>query len=176
MITRYHPLLRLLHWLTAVLVAGLFVAGGWIVYFDPGDGPLKERLYFLHESTGMLVWLLALARVLVRRIAGAPPLPEGTPRAVRLIAWLNHMALYGLLLVQPLLGLADANAWGAPLNWYGLFEVPWFFGKTAEPVAQTLSLLHWLGAILLAQLLLMHIAGAAYHIRVRRDGGLRRML
>ncbi len=172
---RYHPLLRLLHWLTAVLIAGLFIAGGWIVYFDPGDGPLKDTLYHLHESTGMLVWLLVLMRIAVRLATGAPRLPPDTPGIVRFLATANHVALYAVLLAQPLIGLTDANAWGAPLHWYGLFEVPWFIGKTGEPVAQALSSLHWLAAAVLLALLAMHIAGAAYHALVRRDGVLRHM-
>lgn len=174
-VLRYHPLLRLLHWLTALLILGMFIAGGWIVYFDPGDGPFKETLYFLHESTGMTIWVLVLLRIAVRLATGAPALPPGTPGMVRAMASLNQAALYLVLLVQPLIGLSDANAWGAPLHWYGLFTVPWLIGKSPDPVAQAWTDAHWYGAAVLLLLLVMHIAGAAYHGLVRRDGVLQHM-
>jgi len=172
---RYHPLLRWLHWLTALLILGMFVAGGWIVYFDPGDGPFKERLYWLHESTGMTIWLLVLLRIVLRAATRAPALPLGTPRPVRVLAALNQLALYLVLLAQPLIGLADANAWGAPLHWYGLFEVPWPYGRSPEAEARALSDLHWYGAAVLLALLGLHVCGALYHALLRRDDVLRHM-
>jgi cytochrome b561 len=172
---RYVPAMRLLHWLTAILVLGLFVAGGWLTYFEPPDGPFKELLYNLHESTGVTVWVLVLVRIVVRLATGAPKLPPGTPSAVRILATLNHLALYLVLLVQPMLGLADANAWGAPLIWFGLFPVPSPIGKQPDAVAQQLSDLHWFGALALLLLLATHIAGALYHGLIRRDGVVRHM-
>jgi cytochrome b561 len=174
-IARYHPLLRLLHWLTVVLIVFMFIIGGWIVYFDPGDGPLKDRLYNLHESTGMLLWLLVLARIVLRLATGAPRLPPATPATVRVLASLNQLALYLVLLAQPLIGLIDTNAWGFPLDWFGLFRVPSPVGKQPEAVAQSLSNLHWYGAALLLALLALHVAGAAYHGLLRRDGVVRHM-
>jgi cytochrome b561 len=172
---RYAAPLRWLHWITAVLVAGLLLIGSCLTYFPPPDGPFKELLYELHESTGMTVWLLVLLRIAVRLATGAPALPGGTPRAVRVLATLNHVALYLVLLVQPLVGLMDANAWGAPLHWYGLFLVPSPIGRQPDPVAQQYTDLHWWGAATLVLLLALHVAGALYHGLVRRDGVLRHM-
>ncbi len=169
-VSRYHPALRLLHWLTAAVILCMFVTGGWIVYFDPGDGPLKLALYHLHESTGATVWLLVLVRLGLRWRFGAPPLPATTPRAIRLLAGGNQVALHAVLLLQPLIGLSDANAWGAPLHWYGLFEVPWFFARLPEPAARALADMHWWGAAALLALLGAHVAGGLYHAIVRRDG------
>jgi cytochrome b561 len=172
---RYAPAMRFLHWLTALLVLGLFVVGGWLTYFDPGDGPLKNTLYLLHESTGMTVWVLVLIRILVRLATGAPKLPVGTSPAVRVLATLNHVALYLVLLVQPIIGLMDTNAWGFPLKWFGLFIVPSPIGKQPDPVAQSFSDLHWWGAATLLLLLALHIAGALHHAVLRRDGVIHHM-
>lgn len=172
---RYAAPMRWLHWITAILIVGLFIIGGWLKYFAPPDGPFKELLYELHESTGMTVWLLVLLRIVVRLATGAPKLPGDAPMAVRVIATLNHVALYLVLLVQPILGLLDANAWGAPLHWYGLFVVPSPIGKQPDAVAQSYSDLHWWGAATLLFLLAMHLLGAGYHAFVRRDGVVRHM-
>ena len=173
---QYAPAMRAIHWLTAALVLVLFVLGGWIVYFDPGDGPLKDELYNLHQSIGICVWLLVLLRILVRLATGAPRLPPGTPGIVRVLATLNHAALYLVLLVQPIVGLMDTNAWGFPLDWFGLFRVPSPIGKQADAVAQSLSDAHWFGALALLLLLGSHIAGALYHGLIRRDGVVRHMV
>jgi cytochrome b561 len=172
---RYAPAMRLIHWLTALLVLLLFVLGGWVVYFDPGDGPLKDELYNLHQSIGITVWVLVLLRIVVRLATGAPKLPAGTPGVIRLAASLNHLALYLVLLVQPIIGLSDTNAWGFPLKWFGLFTVPSPIGKQPDPVAQQFSDLHWFGALALLLLVGSHIAGALYHAFVRRDGVVRHM-
>jgi cytochrome b561 len=175
-VTRYAPAMRFIHWLTAVLVLLLFVFGGWIVYFDPGDGPLKDELYNLHQSIGITVWVLVLVRVGVRLATGAPRLPPGTPGIIRALATLNHLAVYLVLVVQPIVGLMDTNAWGFPLDWFGLFRVPSPIGKQPDPVAQSFSDAHWYGALALLLLLASHVAGAAYHGLIRRDGVARHMI
>lgn len=171
----YAPAMRFIHWLTAVLVVLLFVFGGWTHYFDPGEGMFKELLYNLHQSFGVAVWVLVLVRVVVRLATGAPKLPPETPGIVRLAASLNHLALYLVLLVQPILGLLDTNANGFPLDWFGLFRVPSPIGKQPDAVAHTLNDLHWFGALALLLLIGTHLAGAAYHGLIRRDGVVRHM-
>jgi cytochrome b561 len=175
-IARYAPALRFIHWLTAILILGMFIVGGWIVYFDPGDGPFKETLYTLHESTGVAIWLLVLLRIVVRLTTGAPKLPADVPAVIRAAATANHIALYAVLLLQPIIGFCDSNAWGSPVKWYGLFVLPSPIGKQPDPVAQSLSDLHWWGALALLVLLAAHIGGAAYHGLVRRDGVTRHMM
>jgi len=173
---RYAPALRLIHWLTAVLVLLLFVFGGWTHYFDPGDGPFKDELYNLHQSIGVTVWVLVLVRVVVRLATGAPRLPPRTPAIIRLLATLNHLALYVLLLWQPIVGFIDTNANGFPLAWFGLFQVPSPVGKLSDAAAQSLDALHWFGALALLLLIGSHLAGAAYHGLIRRDGVVRHMI
>jgi cytochrome b561 len=172
---RYAPAMRLIHWLTAALVLLLFFFGGWMVYFEPKNEAFKDELYNIHQSIGVTVWVLVLLRIAVRLATGAPKLPPGTPGMVRVLASLNHLALYLVLLVQPIVGLCDTNAWGFPLDWFGWFRVPSPIGKQPDAVAQSLSDVHWYGAITLLLLLASHFAGAAYHGLIRRDDVLRHM-
>ena len=172
----YASAMRWIHWMTAALVLLLFVFGGWTHYFDPGEGLLKELLYNLHQSFGITVWLLVLIRIVVRLSTGAPKLPPGTPFLIRAAASLNHLALYLVLLVQPIVGLLDTNANGFPLYWFGLFRVPSPIGKQPDAVAHALDGMHWFGALALLLLVGSHLAGAAYHGLIRRDGVVRHML
>lgn len=172
---RYPPAARLFHWLTAALVLVMFVAGLWMTWFEPKDEPFKFLLYDIHESTGVVIFVLVLLRLL-RRLANPPaPLPRQVPSLFRFAAHANHALLYVVLLIQPVIGFLDTNAWGFPLVWAKLVPIPSPIGKN-EAWAPFLSDLHWYGAALLVLLIGAHIGGAFYHGVIRRDGVVQRML
>ena len=175
-VDRYVASSRLLHWLTALLVVAVIIPLGiWIVYFEPKDEPFKLRLYNIHESCGVLVFVLTLIRIWNRRRHPPPPLPADTPAMVRFAAHVSHMSLYVLLVIMPVLGFLATNAWGFPLEVFNVLPMPVPFGKD-EDLAKVLSLLHWCGAIALISLIAAHLSGVVYHTFIRRDGLLRRML
>lgn len=174
-VLRYSAAARGLHWLVVLLLTVSIPAGVWMIYFEPADEAFKLRLYNIHESLGVLVFVLVLLRLLVRWLRPPPPLPPGTPMPIRLAAHATHVALYGLLLVQPVLGFLGTNAWGFPLRWFGLFTIPAPIGREVA-LAPVLSALHWWGAVCLLLLIGGHLAGVVYHTLIRRDGLLRRML
>jgi cytochrome b561 len=171
---RYVSSARWLHWLTAVLVFVVIVIGVWIVYFEPTDEPFKFRLYNIHESLGVIVFVLAVTRLLTRWRNPPPPLPADTPAVVRLGAHATHVALYVLLLLMPVIGFLATNAWGFPLTVFDVLPLPAPIGKD-EDLAKVLSLLHWCGAIAIGLLIAGHLMGVVYHTFIRRDGLLKRM-
>ncbi|HPU54574.1 MAG TPA: cytochrome b/b6 domain-containing protein [Burkholderiaceae bacterium] len=172
---RYVASSRWLHWTMAALMAVVIVAGIWIKYFEPADEPFKMRLYNLHESVGVVVFVLALVRLVNRWRHPPPPLPAGTPAVIHLAAGVTHMALYALLLLMPVIGFLATNAWGFPLTVFGVRPMPVPLGKNEE-LAKLLSLLHLSGAIAVVLLIGGHLMGVVYHTFVRRDGLLRRMM
>ena len=105
----------------------------------------KQLLYDIHESTGVAIFALVLLRLLHRVASPPAPLPSRVPRAMRFAAHANHALLYAMLLVQPVLGFLDTNAWGFPLTWAGLVRLPSPIGHN-ETIAPLLSALHWYGA------------------------------
>jgi cytochrome b561 len=172
---RYAPSSRWLHWLTAVLVAVVIVFGIWIKYFEPANEAFKLRLYNIHESFGVIVFVLTLIRVVNRWRNPPPSLPGDTPAAVRFAARTSHMALYALLVLMPVIGFLATNAWGFPLSVFGVLPLPVPLGKD-EGLAKILSFLHWCGAITIILLIGTHLMGVIYHTFIRRDGLLHRML
>ena len=173
---RYNLVARSLHWLTALAVLAIVIpAGLWISYFEPADEAFKLRLYNVHESVGVLVFVLALARLVNRYRDPPPPLPPDLPAPIRLAAHVTHGCLYALLLLMPLIGFLATNAWGFPLSVFGVLPLPSPVGKD-EALAKVLSFLHWSGAIAIGALIAAHLLGVIYHQWVRRDGLLRRML
>ncbi len=166
---RYVAPARWLHWLTAASILVILVAGFWMTFFEPEDEALKFRLYNIHESFGVTVFVLVLARLWVRWRNPPPPLPRGMPALMRLAAALNHAALYVLLLVQPVVGFLGTNAWGFPLTWFGLVPIPSPLGRH-ETLAPVLSQLHWFGAVAMLVLLAMHVGAVIHHTLIRKDG------
>ena len=174
-VSRYAASSRWLHWLTALLLVAVIPLGIWIGFFEPADQGFKLRLYNLHESLGVLVFLLVLLRIVNRRRNPPPPLPGDMPALMRFAAHATHIGLYALLILMPLTGFLATNAWGFPLSLFGVLPIPSPLGKD-EAIAKVLSLLHLCGAIAIGLLILGHLAGVVHHTFIRRDGLLRRML
>ncbi len=173
---RYSTTARAFHWVTALLILAIVILGIWIVNFEPKDEALKLRLYNIHESLGLTLFVIVIARLIYRAANPPAPLPDHVPGPIRLAASVNHVALYVVLLVQPVIGFLGTNAWGFPLEWFGLVPIPSPIGKQPDEIARQFSYAHWIGAILLGTLFAMHIAGVIYHALIRRDGIAQRML
>lgn len=173
-VSRYAASSRWLHWLTSLMLFVIIPLGIWISYFEPADEGFKMRLYNLHESLGVLVFVLALIRIVNRHLNPPPPLPEDMPAAMRFAAHATHYGLYALLIMMPLIGFLATNAWGFPLSLFGVLPIPSPIGKD-EALAKVLSFLHWCGAITIVLLIFGHLAGVVHHTFIRRDGLLRRM-
>ena len=174
-VSRYAAASRWLHWLTVLLLLVIVPLGLWIRYFEPSDQAFKLRLYNVHESLGVLVFVLVLLRLVNRRLNPPPPLPGDMPAWMRFAAHATHTGLYALLILMPLTGFLATNAWGFPLSVFGVLPIPSPLGKDVA-IAKILSWLHLCGAVAIGLLILGHLAGVAHHTFIRRDGLLRRML
>ena len=126
--SRYSATAKLMHWFVAVTVIFLLVSGPTMKRLVP-EGPLRDRLYDLHEAIGALVLLVMVVRLARRLLFGAPA-PEATLSAFDRRASLGaQFALYPLLFVVPVLGWAGTNAYGDPVSVFGLIDFPTIFGK-----------------------------------------------
>jgi len=174
-VSRYAASSRWLHWLTVLLLLAIIPLGLWIGFFEPADEKFKYRLYNLHESLGVLMFVLVLLRLVNRQLNPPPPLPGDMPAWMKFVAHANHIGLYALLVLMPLTGFLATNAWGFPLQVFNVLPIPSPVGKD-EALAKVLSFLHLCGAITIVLLILGHLAGVVHHTFIRRDGLLRRML
>jgi cytochrome b561 len=174
-IRRYTAPARLLHWLTAMLVLAIAVLGIWITQFDPAPDALKFRLYNIHESLGIIVLVVVLVRLVLRRLTPPPPLPAGTTAAVRQGSHAVHMALYAILIAQPVIGFIGTNAWGFPLSVFYVLPLPAPVAPS-ETLGQAMSAIHFWLALALGGLLVAHLGGVVVHTFIWKDRLLRRML
>jgi len=169
----YGRVARTIHWVTAALVLGLIPAG--IVMANMKSGPVQDVLYHLHRSTGFVVLVLMVIRLIYRVSHPPPPLPADIPALQRHGAEAMHWLLYGLLILQPLVGWVATSAYGAPVVFFWLFDLPpiWPQGR---PFSEQAFLVHQILGFVLAGLLMVHIGAALFHHFVRRDRVLMRMI
>lgn len=169
----YSSAAKWLHWIVAILIIAN-IPGGFLLDKVP-EGPIQDRLYDLHRSTGTLILALAIIRLAVRLARGAPEPEPGLTRFERVASTIVHKALYALIFIVPILGWAATSAYGAAINVYGLFVLPPILPQN-EDVSKVLFALHKLSAFTLAGLALFHVAGALFHVIVRKDGVMARMM
>ncbi len=93
---RYGVISAAFHWLSAIIVYGMFALGLWMVTLSYYDG-WYHKAPELHKSIGILLMMGLVIRVLWRVISPPPgPLPSYSPMT-RLAARAGHLALYLLL-------------------------------------------------------------------------------
>ena len=164
------------HWITVGLIAIALPVGFVIKHIKDDD---KMAFYAIHESAGLTILFVALARLVWRLRNPPPPHPADLPAPMRIGAAAVHHLLYVMLILQPILGFFATNAWGFPLReetaYLGFIHLPKFM-EANEGLAQALQAAHNWGGRLIAALLLAHIGGAVFHHAIRRDGTLMRMI
>jgi cytochrome b561 len=173
---QYSRLAKWFHWITVPLMA-LAILTGLVIRFIKDD--VKMPFYALHESIGLIILMLAVARLAWRGVSKPPALPDHIPPAMRRVAGGVHHALYAALILQPLLGFFMTNAYGFPMQgataFLGFIDMPKFMAPN-----ETLAfVLHWGHSLLgwaLPFLIAAHVAGAIHHHANRKDGTLLRML
>lgn len=161
----FHPLLRLLHGLMALLVIALLFIGVAMVASVGGSQP---QLVAWHKQLGLALLVLLLVRLLVRSVTARPALPASVKAWQRHLAGLLHFALYVLLVLQPLVGWAMQGAADYPLRLAG-----WHMPPLVDADAGLYGLLRcahgWI-AYGLFGLILAHAGAALVHALLYRDG------
>jgi cytochrome b561 len=153
----YSRLQIALHWIVVLIVAAQYVFHDYMAEayrawtrtqtVEVGAGALS------HMLGGTLVLVFILWRLYLRMTRGAPAAPVGEPAMLSLVARLTHLALYILLVLVPLSGIA---AWG--------FDV-----KSAAGVHELLK-------NILFFVILLHFAGAVFGQVVLKNRVIGRMM
>ncbi len=164
---------KALHWAVAALVLAMVPIG--IAMTTIGDGALKNNLYEVHKSLGVITLALVAVRLALRWRRGTPPPVPGLPAWQRAAAHLSHIALYGLLVAAPLTGWLGVSACCPPVNLFWAVPVTLPVGGGFE-VAKPILAIHDVLTLALAGVVALHVAAALHHHLGRRDETLRRML
>jgi cytochrome b561 len=170
---RYTRTAMALHWLIAAVVVAQF-AWGWSMQEIPKQPPgLRADAFNLHKSIGLTILLLMMVRLGWRALHPPPPLPPMPAWQARL-AHANHALLYGALFVMPIAGYLGSAWSGYPVKYFG-WTLPSWAAKHPE-LKDLCSTVHFASSWVLLAAVALHVAAAAKHAIVDRDGVLQRML
>jgi cytochrome b561 len=169
---RYTRTAMALHWAIAALIAWQLGSGLWMVpaIDDAARWVNAFWVYQVHKSTGLMVLVLSLFRLIWRWTHLPPPLPSHMPAWQRAASGIMHGTLYVLMIAVPLAGwlVASSSALGLPTEVFGWFAWPHLPVSPAfEPIAKAA---HRLLAYALALLAAGHVAAALAHQFAAHDG------
>lgn len=162
-----------LHWVVAALVA--IQIGTKVI--KPGliPGATEGVLGAWHLAIGPIILLLMLVRFGWRLTHTPPPLPHNIALPLQLLSRATHWAFYGLLILIPVLGWVSASGFGVHPTLLGLFSLP-PIAPQSKSLAEAWGRVHGYLAWTLLALIALHLCGTAYHLVVKGDGVLYRML
>lgn len=167
-VERYSGFSRALHWLSALLIFGLFGVGLYMTGLDKAD-PSRGDIYGLHKSIGVLSLLLVILRLLWFRVATAPALPSVFDAKEKAVMKGLQGALYLLMLLIPISGYVMSVSAGHPVSFFGLFELPALLGEN-KSVAGFAHEAHEILSWAIIVIVVLHMAGAVKH-RLKDRGG-----
>jgi len=168
-ITKYSRQIRILHWLLAIMLIALFVAG--TVMHNTADEGLKFAIVKIHAPLGLVAGLLLFARTY---FAFTHARPEPDPNWSAPIKWgskIIHILLYvlPLALVGSGIGIMALSGLGEILQ--SSQTAPWPDMTNVAPASA-----HGLFAKLFLASMVLHIAGAVYHQAIVKDNLIARMM
>jgi cytochrome b561 len=165
---------RSFHWGLGLAIVGMLAYGWWMNHMVPRPDKFFHRS--IHADIGYVVLLLMVARLIWRGINPVPAPASDSPQWERMLARINHWALYLTTMVVALLGWAHSGAHKPDYaDWFGLFRVPQFTSPD-KAAARFFEHWHiWLAYVLIG-LVLLHVLAALYHHFVKRDRVLVRMV
>ena len=183
--SRYSAGARWFHWITAVLMFTV-IPLGWIfgafktkpdhpdMYVAPFPGTPADYAA-AHMSVGLVIFAIVAARIVYRAVNPPPALPGTMGLWEQRLAHLTHWLLYAVLIIMPVSGYIMSSGDKPPISFLGLIDVAKV--PVSESAGKAAAIVHVLVTqFVLYGLIVMHLTGIAWHLFVRRDGALSRML
>lgn len=168
--TQFTVLMRILHWLMAVMVLTMLGIGVAMVA-SLGD---YHRLVSVHRPLGIAILIVVVIRFVNRQFSTLPPFPASMSSQERFVAHASEVLLYTLLFVLPLIGWGMLSAARFPIMLYGPLHLPPILPHSVMLYA-FLRRTHTVLAYLLFLAFIAHFGAILFHTLVVRDGLFSRM-
>lgn len=170
---RYGGLSIGLHWLMLLLLMAVYACIE-LREFYPKGSDLRNLLKTWHFMLGLAVFVLVWVRFWPIMTSPFPHITPAPARWLALPAKTMHLALYGLMIIMPLLGWLILSAEGKAIPFFGLSLPP--LVHESKKIADLAQEIHEFGGTLGYFLIGFHASAALFHHYVLRDNTLRRML
>jgi cytochrome b561 len=168
---QFPGLSRLLHWTMAVMILTMLGVGAAMVV-SLGD---YHALVSIHRPLGIAILILVVVRFVNRQLNPPPPFPATMSQLERRVATASELAMYGLMLVLPLIGWGMLSAARYPIVLFGSIHLPYILPHSAVLYA-VLRRTHTILAYLFFLTFLGHVSAILFHTLIVRDGMLKRMV
>lgn len=174
----YGLIARSFHWLMALLILTMIPLGKYAnlaPFSTDAEFARKFMLFSLHKTLGIIIFGLAVLRILWALWQPRPGPLHPERRVETFVASVTHWILYSALVLVPLTGWIEHAA--IP----GLAPIWWPFGQSlpfvsaSEIMFNTFSALHRTFGKVLILAIILHLAGALKHHLIDKDATLRRM-
>ncbi|WP_413111854.1 cytochrome b [Thaumasiovibrio sp. DFM-14] len=169
---RYDFTTILIHWVSALLVIGLFALGLWMVELNYYSSWYRTAPHW-HKSIGIIVAAVTALRLIWRLTHLAPPM-QGSRLVVFAAKFVHHL-LYLLLFTLFISGYLISTADGRPISVFNWFEVPGI-GSLFAQQADIAGLIHYYTAWSMILLVALHALAALKHHLIDKDDTLIKML
>lgn len=169
----YGKLTVIIHWVMAVLIIGLVVAGYMLDFMPKGDA--KMMVVTIHKATGFLLLFVGLFRWYWMLSSQTPNRLPNITKAETGVAHATKWLLMLLLVVMPFSGLMMSMYHGYGVNFFWLFDVAPWVEKNKE-TGKLFGAIHHYAGYLLSAVILLHLFAAIKHHFVNKDDTLNRML
>ena len=171
--SRYSKMAIALHWLIGIALLGQIVFGFLLDDLAPRGTPERSAIINLHKSCGLVLSLLIVARLAWRLAHKPPALPASLPAWQQKAAPLGHWAMYACMVVMPVSGYIASKFSKHGIKFFGTALRPW--GTDLPAVYGFFNGLHVATAWFFSMLIIGHVAMAAKHSLIDRDGLFSRM-
>tara|TARA_Y100001960_G_C14199972_1_gene599131 strand:+ start:76 stop:612 length:537 start_codon:yes stop_codon:yes gene_type:complete len=171
-VKNYNAVARLVHWVSAFVVIGMFAVGLWMVDLSYYSEWYRTAPHW-HKSIGLLLAGLTLFRLVWKVVTPSPKLEGSAIEKVG--AKLVHLAMYVTLVLLFVSGYLISTEDGRGIDVFNWFNVPGA-GALFENQADTAGLIHFYAAWALILMAAAHAFAALKHHFINKDNTLRRML
>jgi cytochrome b561 len=165
---RYDRGAVLLHWIIGVWLLGQIAFGWCLDEFERGS-PAKAWAVNMHKSSGLILGLLIILRIIWRRRHPPPPYPGNlTERQVRAIRG-GHLSMYLCMVAMPLTGYLASNFSSHGIKFMNqVLLPPW--GPDDKAIYGIFNGAHDILGTVFTLLVIGHILFALYHAFIAKDG------
>ncbi len=173
MMLRFSPVQQTLHWLTVGLMFAILPVA-WVVMSLKEDTPKFLFMLDIHKALGLTIVALTVVRIAWRLIERPPGHPGSMPPWNRTLSAVVTVGLLIAMVVMPVSGYLWTTGHGYDVDPFGLRfpRIAWKDKAVGDAAAAVHNYAQWAVYSLIG----LHLAGVSYHLIVRRDGLLGRML
>lgn len=171
-VKNYNLVARGVHWLSALVIIGLFAVGLWMVDLSYYSEWYRTAPHW-HKSIGLLLAGLTLFRLLWKLVTVSPK-TEGAAYEI-IGAKLAHLGMYAILLALFASGYLISTEDGRGIDVFTWFTVPGL-GALFENQADIAGQVHFYAAWSLIIIAAVHAIAALKHHFINKDNTLRKMI